>query len=174
MFQGDLEKNRIKKINKFPESMAKMNLSFLLLWRSQSKRWISGFYILLRITNWTPDVLKQQLATKKKGDGTKQIGILLTSSSDFNSSNNLSLDVAGEEGPGEVEAGNNNLGNSVTLTGEGAAGKGVLVELPLYGSASVNNQRAAVSNDTRGWHRRSQRHHQAGCLDLCTWLHAFL
>lgn len=43
-----------------------MNLSFLLLWRSQSKRWISGFYILLRITNWTPDVLKQQLATKKK------------------------------------------------------------------------------------------------------------
>lgn len=80
----------------------------------------------------------------------KHGGILLTSSSDFNSSNNLSLNAAGEEGPGKVEAGYKNLGNSVTLIGGGAAGEGELVELPLYGSSLVNNQRAVVSDDTRG------------------------
>lgn len=111
---------------------------------------------------------------KKRSVSEKQSGILLTSGSDLNSSNNLSLDVAGEEGPGKVEAGYKNLGNSVTLPGGGAAGEGVVVELPLYGSALVNNQRAAVSDDTRGWHRRSQRHHEAGCLHLCTWLRVFL
>lgn len=78
-------------------------------------------------------------------------GLLLTSSSDLNSSNYLRLDVAGEEGPGKVEAGYKNRGCSLLLPGGGVARESVAVELPLDDAAAlVTNQRAAVSDDTGG------------------------
>lgn len=77
-------------------------------------------------------------------------GLLLTSSSDLNSSNHLSLDAADEEGPGEAEAGYKNLGSSVALSGGVAAGQSVAFQLPLYGAALLNHQRAAVPDDTGG------------------------
>lgn len=78
-------------------------------------------------------------------------GLLLTSSSDLNSSNYLRLDVAGEEGPGKVEAAYKNRGCSLFLPGGGVARESVAVELPLDDAAAlVTNQRAAVSDDTGG------------------------
>lgn len=78
-------------------------------------------------------------------------GLLLTSSSDLNSSNYLRLDVAGEEGPGKVEAGYENAGCSLPLPGGVAAGESIAVQLPLDDAATLlTNQRAAVSDDTGG------------------------